>query len=481
MFILILSIVAIGAISCVSAEDLNSAQDLAIDENVEITQINELSTIDEDNSLKTDINEESIETSEVNAKITPIILSGEYINGKATVKLSDIQTNEPLNDKTIKLSFDDAVQSFTNKTNEEGIATFNFKNLEYNNTFYKLFVGNWGIKFDSDINEGVVADTVTGNLTIQKLDATLKVNELSVSYGSKKNLTISLTDSATGRPIDGEILKMKMTNTASEYYYFQTDKNGKSYVNVDALKPGTYQAVISLNSTQNINAAPVSTKVVINKIKATIKASKLTTTYNSGKYFSIKVTKSNGVVAGLKLKLKVYTGSKYKTVYLKTGSDGIAKYKTSGLSKGTHKIVIINTNSSTFTVKSVSSSVVINPKKLYIAGEDYKFKQGGGLMIGAYNIQSDKFIKGVKLQIKIYKNSKKYRTFNLVTGYDKKTGLNIIIIETNQFSAGTHKVSVKITSPNYKGSESGTITIPKSSKNYSKFTYVFTNGKGKYV
>lgn len=230
----------------------------------------------------------------------------------------------------------------------------------------------------------------------------------------------------------------------------------------------------SINQTQEQPATP-------SKIKAKIKADKVTTTYNSGKYFKIKVTDDNGGVAGVRLKLKVYTGNKYKTVYVKTGVDGVAKYKTSGLNKGTHKVVISNTNTTTVSAKLYTSSIVVNAKKLYIVGQEGPTKEGGLLVLAAYDKQNDKVIKGVKLQIKIYKNSKKYRTFNLVTGHNKKYVDDTVIIATNQFSVGKHKVTVKITSPNYKGSEKGTITIPKTAKNYKKFTYIFSNGKEKFL
>ena len=89
-------------------------------------------------------------------------------------------------------------------------------------------------------------------------------------------------------------------------------------------------------------------------------------------------------------------------------------------------------------------------------------------------------VSGIKLQIKVF-TGKKYKTFNLVTKKSKDIGDIGVLLETNAFSAGKHKVTVKITSPNYTGSDKGYLVIPKSAKKYDKFTYVISNGKGKFV
>ncbi|WP_305557850.1 hypothetical protein [Methanobrevibacter sp. V74] len=63
----------------------------------------------------------------------------------------------------------------------------------------------------------------------------------------------------------------------------------------------------------------VSTRFKINKVtQVDISPTKLTTTYDSGKYFQIKVTKDSKPMVGVKLKIKVYAGNKYKTISLTT-------------------------------------------------------------------------------------------------------------------------------------------------------------------
>ena len=112
-----------------------------------------------------------------------------------------------------------------------------------------------------------------------------------------------------------------------------------------------------------IETDPVTlTNIKIAKAPITISPSKLSTTYASGKYFQVKVTnsKTKNPVSGAKLKLKVYTGKKYKTITVTTNSKGIAKYSASTLSIGTHKIIVSNGQTAYFTGTSKTSSAKVS-------------------------------------------------------------------------------------------------------------------------
>jgi hypothetical protein len=64
---------------------------------------------------------------------------------------------------------------------------------------------------------------------------------------------------------------------------------------------------------------------------------------------SLKISIKNQIkktaISGLKLKVKVYTGKKYKTYNTKTNKNGVAKINTKILKRGTHKVVISSGNS----------------------------------------------------------------------------------------------------------------------------------------
>lgn len=80
------------------------------------------------------------------------------------------------------------------------------------------------------------------------------------------------------------------------------------------------------NSTLEPTPAPVE------KSPAKIKASKITVAQKKSTKWNIKLTDSAGkALSGKKLVLKIFTGSKYKTVKLTTNSKGIASYNTKSL------------------------------------------------------------------------------------------------------------------------------------------------------
>jgi hypothetical protein len=389
MIISVLLIVAIGALSCVSAGDVNATDQLAADDGIEVTQNNELSTND---NVITDPTEKTVAGPLGNATLTPTNLEGGYKTGIATVKVTDLNNN-PLAGQNVKLKIVGTISySASNKSDENGIATFNFKDLKYyenidgNLTPYDLTVGKYPIKLDLNSNN-YTAKTVSDTLTVKKTYANIDVNSLNVQYGSNETFTISLSDSATGRPIAQEYLRIRLVNVAEDYFLYLTDAQGKVQIKVDRFSPGKYQFNVAVANEDNIQA------------------------------------------------------------YSKT------------------------------------ANVVINEpiKKLTVVGTTKKFKNSGQIILKVKDKSTGKFISGIKLKIKVF-TGKKYKTFNLVTKKSKKISNAIgVLLKTNKFSVGTHKVTVKITSPNYTGSGTFKLTIPKTAQKYKKFTYVVSNGKGKYV
>ena len=100
--------------------------------------------------------------------------------------------------------------------------------------------------------------------------------------------------------------------------------------------------------------------IKILKAKTVLSAPKVSAKYKKSAYFKVTVKDKNTkkVVSGLKLKLRVYTGKKYKTYNVKTNAKGIASFNTKVLAKGTHKVKILSGNSN-YAV-SGSSSIKIS-------------------------------------------------------------------------------------------------------------------------
>ena len=302
------------------------------------------------------------------------------------------------------------------------------------------------------------------------------------NYKNDKMISIKVVDK-NGDPVAYEEMDIFIfkENNMDEIYltdFEYTLSNGIATYRMN-LNPGNY-VVASRCADEDSNIA-ILTNVKISKKSVTLKPTKLTTTYQSGKSFAVKVVDNNNKpVSGVTVKLKVYTGKKYKTVTLTTNSKGIAYYGTSSLAVGSHKVVIsVGTG---FSAKSVSSSIKINPKKLKIITHTSASKDSSLLVCGIYDNGAKMFLNKVNVQVKVF-TGKKAKTFNLVSGPEHKlvNSNGICGIQTNKFSAGTHKVKIIVKGPKYTGSATTKLVIKKSAKKYPQFSYAISNGVGRYV
>lgn len=221
------------------------------------------------------------------------------------------------------------------------------------------------------------------------------------------------------------------------------------------------------SSNESVNPAPVK--------QVKISAAKLTAIYKSTKKFKVKVLDSeNKAVSGLKLKIKVYTGSKYKTFNVQTDSSGAATIKVSGLKLGKHK-VIANTNDALYS-GTVTSLIKINPRPVSFKVTSIKHKDFGLLYITVKDKTLKKNTNGIPVKLMVY-SGKKYKTYKLVTSYVKdvkKKGA--IMYLTNAFSVGKHKVKI-VAYGKYKGTKTSKITILKSAKKNPQVYGITKKGK----
>ena len=140
---------------------------------------------------------------------------------------------------------------------------------------------------------------------------------------------------------------------------------------------------------------------------------------------------------GVKLKIKVYTDNKYKTIPLTTNNAGIAKYHCSKLSIGTHKVIIesgeptqyLQANSKTSTIKINKAPTIVNAKDIV-----HKYKVNKYFTANIKNKATGKIITRIKVSLKVF-TGKNYKTYTLTTN-DKGT----IYLNTKILSVGTHKV-----------------------------------------
>lgn len=117
-------------------------------------------------------------------------------------------------------------------------------------------------------------------------------------------------------------------------------KNGIVTFYLDNMPAGTYVITIS----QLDYDLEITSILKIKKAKTTVKAPKVTAKYKKSKYFKITVKSNKKAIKNLKIKVKVYTGKKYKTYKLKTNKKGVAQINTKKLKKGNHKVIISSLN-----------------------------------------------------------------------------------------------------------------------------------------
>ena len=172
------------------------------------------------------------------------------------------------------------------------------------------------------------------------------VKNLKTTYNSRKTFTVKLVYADTKKAIANYSVRIKSTNKGKvKYYYATTNSKGIAIFKFSTLPLGTNKLQIMPND-DTVDFAKKSSVVKISKAKTIVKAPKVKRKYRKNRYFyvSVKLKSNKKQVKGLKLKLRVYTGKKYKTYKVKTNKKGVAKLNTKKLRRGKHKVVILSGN-----------------------------------------------------------------------------------------------------------------------------------------
>ena len=242
-------------------------------------------------------------------------------------------------------------------------------------------------------------------------------------------------------------------------------------ITVSNLKVGKYTLKVTTIPDEDHNSVDSELSITVKKATAVIKASSTTVALKKGTSWAITLvnSKTGKPIANMALKLKVYTGSKYKTVKVTTNSKGVATFKTGSLAKGNHKIVVSATHSG-YAFNTLTSSIkVIKPTALkFKLHKRVNNNKGSLVTYQVLNKKTKKGVNGIKVEFKIY-TGKTYKTITLKT---KKVGKykGIAGFFTNEYSVGKHKVVIVPTSIKYDGSGKTTIVIKSSAKKYPSKT-----------
>lgn len=299
-------------------------------------------------------------------------------------------------------------------------------------------------------NESVLADS-------DVIDVNLEIFKYPTEPGDT-GVVIKVSNMKTGKPVSGVKLGVsskfgsKMLTTDSEglvTYYFPT------VVGTYMISAGLYLDVDATSSwVDNIRINDfINEYVTFSKVPVT-----LTTSF--GKSFQVKVVSSNNKnpVRGVEVYLKIYTGSKYKQVTLKTDENGIVKFNPGTLSVGKHKIVASVDNKNAVGKSKTTTITIAKHVPKITAPKKRNLYKTGNFKITVTNKKYGNVMSGVKVQVKVY-TGKKYKTFNV-----KTNSKGIATISTKALSKGTHKVvmTIKSNSHHREASAKGSIVIVSS-------------------
>ena len=292
------------------------------------------------------------------------------------------------------------------------------------------------------------------------------------TYFGDKRVSAKVINSNTGNPVSGAAVHFKFSNGKTATVY--TGSNGIATYTLP-FNPGTYRVTATLDSDIGGTSASMS-NIRITKAPATITPTKLSTKFESSKSFKIKVinSKTKKGIGGVKLLLKVYTGKKAKNVHVTTASNGVASYNPSKLKVGGHKVKV-SIASSQVSAKAKTSKITVKKASTAIDKYDalyyYKDVKKGKYYIGVYNKNAGKYIKGVKLKVKVF-TGKKSKTYTVKT---KKDGFGILKVKG--LKVGKHKVQITFKgNKNYKkASAKATIEVSKKIPTRTGYYYMFTS------
>ena len=254
-----------------------------------------------------------------------------------------------LSGQRVAFLFNDKIYNRT--TDDEGKAglRINLKNGTYSFT----------IRFPG--TSGYYSSNKTFNLVVNKVQARVVVSSYNTTYNSTENYTVQLINNITNKVIDGVDIcfKVYMTNSYKEYNR-TTNANGIAQMDLSRMILGSHNVQI-FSKDSNVVFSTVSNNAVVNRASTIISAPSVSYKKGTNNYFRVTVRhqSSNNIVAGLKITLKIYTGSSYSLYNVTTNANGVASFNTKNLAVGNHN-VIISSASNNYHVTGTSSIQITN-------------------------------------------------------------------------------------------------------------------------
>lgn len=269
----------------------------------------------------------------------------------------------------------------------------------------------------------------------------------------KSNITVNVVDALTNEAIANQEVLIVLSH--GMYLPLVTDENGTAVYEV-AENIGSYYVSTTVEI-PGYRAVEVISNATIVPQKINVKASSLSTTYNSGKKLTITVLDSENKTLGIPvhLQLKVFTGNTPKLYFVSTNAKGIAYFTpATKVAVGTHKVEITSSDGE-FEFSKVTTTIKISKAKTTIKAPKVtaKYRKSKYFKVTVKNSATKKVVTNTKVKIKVY-TGKKTKTYTV-----KTNSKGIAQINTKSLSYGKHKVVISSGNSNYVMSAKSTITI----------------------
>ena len=302
----------------------------------------------------------SVSASSVNKNITitkkPAVLTASNRTVKynsdytASIKVTDKKTGKALPNAIVKVRLYTTSSKYTDlafRANKNGIVKFSAA----------LDVGKHKMVISlSDSN--YTASSITRYVTVKKTTGKFTAPKVSTYYRSGKVFTVKLTNTANKNAMFASKMNIKVYVAKNRFYNYSATTDAKGVVKFKInYNPGTYKVVISSND-KGYSAKALTSQIKVAKCPIVMTPTALSV--KKGSNFKVKVTNKNNkkVLSNVNVRVKIYTGKKYKTYTIKTNSKGIASLKI-GQKVGKHKIVLTPKATSLYKATKVSKTLTV--------------------------------------------------------------------------------------------------------------------------
>lgn len=427
-------IIVFTAISAVGAAELN---DTTLDEPISLASADsDTLSVSDDDALSG--GQASVKAENMSLSISST--GNSYGETKLHVSLINLTDNTGIEDESVWIFVNNQFWD-SYDTDSDGRIDIDFKKMP-GTYFIKAQLENYDI------------ETPNFSWGINGISTNFELSQ-SGAYYKDTQLIFKLTNIETKKGLANEQIDVRFSNGKT----VKLTTNSKGIATYDVpFNPGKYSVTAKTHSKYLYSNSVTLKNFVIGKTYLTFIPTKLSTSYASGKYFTVKVKNmyTKHLMKDVKLKLKVYTGKSFKTYSVATDSKGVAKFDVSKLSLGSHKVTINNANKNMDGFEK-TSQITITKAKLSIAAPKISANHttASTFKITVKNKETNKAMSGVKATIKVW-SGKTYKTFTVKIN---KNGQASISTEGLNIADYNVDIAVKATSKINKATAKSTISI----------------------